>query len=213
MPNLEKTDDKCNARVRNYPDDWPTDEDGEPQEGYCAHPAGFRTTHSGDGKCYLHGGASSYPNKGNTYSETHGLYTNRQPYYDNRSNAEQRWIDAVVESLLDDMPGGDADPSMAKLEMVRNIAIDMHKERRANDYIDEVGVVHRDKTVGYTDDGRPIKEDQENPLNIAYDRLSRNITRNMEKLGILDDPESQKADAQQNIANELSALRDARDQQ
>ena len=210
MPNLEKTEDKCNARVRNYPDDWPTDDDGEPKEGYCAHPSGFRTDHSGEGRCYLHGGAAKSVMKGNTHSETHGLYTNRQSYYENRSDEEQNWIDAVVESLLDDMPGGDSNPSMAKLEMVRNIAIDMHKERRANEYIDEIGVVHKDKTVGYTDDGRPMKEDVENPLNISYDRLSRNITRNMEKLGILDDPESKKADAQQNIANELSSLRDSR---
>lgn len=210
MPNLEKEDGKCNARVKNHPDDWPTDDDGEPKQGYCANKAGFRTDHVGEGRCYLHGGSSKTPNMGNTNGETHGLYTNRQSYYENRSAEEQNWIDAVVESLLDDMPGGDTDPSFAKLQMVRNIAIDMHKEQRANDYIDEVGVVHRDKTVGYTDDGRPIKEDQENPLNIAYDRLSRNITRNMEKLGILDDPESQKAEAQENIANELSALRDSR---
>ena len=211
MPNLERKDNKCNARVRNYPDDWPEDEDGEPQQGYCANISGFRTDHKGEGRCYLHGGATTTQMKGNNNAETHGIYSNRQPYYENRTADEKNWIDAVVESLLDDMPGGDANPSMAKLEMVRNIAIDMHKERRANDYIDEVGVIHRDKTVGYTDDGRPIKEDQENPLNIAYDRLSRNITRNMEKLGILDDPESQKADAQNNIANELSALRQARD--
>lgn len=211
MPNLEKTEDKCNARVRNYPDDWPTDDNDEPKEGYCANHAGFRTSHVGDGKCYLHGGASVETNKGNTYNESHGIYTNRQPYYDNHGDKEQNWIDAVVESLLDDMPGGQSDPSIAKLEMIRNIAIDMHKERRANEYIDEVGVVHKDKTVGYTEDGRPMKEDVENPLNISYDRLSRNITRNMEKLGILDNPESQKADAQKNIANELSKLRNDRD--
>lgn len=207
MPNKDTEDGKCNARVKNIPEDWDVD------EAYCANKAGFRTTHLGDGKCYLHGGCSSAANEGNTHAETHGIYTDRQPYYENRSTEEKNWIDGVVESLLDDMPGGDADPSFAKTQMVRNIAIDMHKEKRANEYIDEVGVIHKDKTVGYTDDGRPIKEDQENPLNIAYDRLSRNVTRNMEKLGILDDPESQKADAQQNLANELSALRDARDQQ
>jgi hypothetical protein len=211
MPNLEPESDKCNAKVRNYPDDWPENEDGELKQGYCANPSGFRTSNS-DGRCYLHGGAAVEVNRGNTYNETHGLYTNRQPYYDNRTRKERNWIDAVIESLLDDMPGGDADPSIAKLEMIRNIAIDMHKERRANEYIDEVGVVHKDKTIGYTDDGRPIKEDQENPLNITYDRLSRNIVRSMEKLGVLDDPESQKADAQQNIANELSSLRDSREE-
>jgi len=110
--------------------------------------------------------------------------------------------------MLDDAPFG-AD-NMAKLQMVRNIAIDMHKQERANDYIDEVGVVHKDKTVGYSDGGRPIKEDQENPLNVAYDRLTRTMTRQMKELGLLDDPDSQQAQAQSNIAKELSELRDDR---
>jgi len=88
----------------------------------------------------------------------------------------------------------------------------MHKAKRANNYIDEVGVVHKDKTTGYTDDGRPIKEDVENPINIAYDRLNRTLTRQMKELGCLSDPDSQQADAQQNIADELAALRDARDE-
>jgi len=206
MPNKDPDDEwYCNAHIREHrvPDDWDQD------EGYCANKAGFRTDHVGDGRCYLHGGASKTPNKGNNNAETHGLYSDRQNYYKHRSDSEKAWIDAVVESLLDDAPF-DAD-NMAKLQMVRNIAIDMHKQQRANDYIDEVGVVNKDKTVGYTDDGRPIKEDVENVLNVAYDRLNRTMTRQMKELGILDDPESQNAEAKQNIANELSELRKERD--
>jgi len=176
---------------------------------YCEQPQGFRTDHAGTGRCYLHGGASKSTNEGNTYAQTHGLYTNRQSYYENCSDREQMWIDGVVESLLDDAPFGD-NPPFAKLQMVRNIAIDMHKLQRANDYIDEKGVVHKDKTVGYTDDGQPIKMDEENVLNVAYDRLNRTLTRQLKELGILDDPDSQKAEAQANIANELAALRQER---
>jgi len=206
MPNKDPDDEwYCNAHIREHrvPDDWDQD------EGFCANKAGFRTDHTGEGRCFLHGGASSTPNKGNNHAETHGLYSDRQNYYKHRSTDEQQWIDAVVASLLDDAPF-DAD-NMAKLQMVRNIAIDMHKQQRANDYIDEVGVVNKDKTVGYTDDGRPIKEDVENVLNVAYDRLNRTMTRQMKELGILDDPESQNAEAKQNIANELSELRKERD--
>jgi hypothetical protein len=197
----------CNAHIREHrvPDEWDQD------EGFCANKAGFRTDHVGEGRCYLHGGASKSANKGNNHAETHGLYSDRQNYYSNRSTDEQAWIDAVVDSLLDDASFS-AD-NMAKLQMVRNIAIDMHKQQRANDYIDEVGVVNKDKTVGYTDDGRPIKEDVENALNVAYDRLNRTMTRQMEKLGILEDPESQKAESQENLANELSKLRETRENQ
>ena len=205
MANKSDDDDwYCNAKIRSHrvPDEWDQD------VAYCANKAGFRTDHVGDGRCYLHGGGSKTANEGNNYAETHGLYADRQNYYSNRSTEEQQWIDGVVESLLDDAPF-DAD-NMAKLQMVRNIAIDMHKQQRANDYIDEVGVVNKDKTTGYTEDGRPIKEDVENVLNVAYDRLNRTMTRQMKELGILDDPDSQQAEANQNIANELSAIREER---
>jgi hypothetical protein len=201
MPNKEKDDYYCSAEVREpqIPDDWDQD------TGYCANRAGFRTDHVGEGRCYLHGGR----NRGSNHAEKHGMHADRQNYYDNRSADEQQWIDSIVESILDDAPFGP--DSTYKLEMVRQVAIDMHKMKNANDYIDEKGVVHRDKTVGYTDDGKPIKMDEENVVNVAYDRLDRATTRKLEKLGVMDDPESQKADAQESIANELSELRKARD--
>lgn len=202
MPNKEKDDYYCSAEVRpaNTPDEW------DQEKGYCANKAGFRTDHLGEGRCYLHGGLST--SEGNNYAEKHGLYADRQNYYENRDAHEQAWIDSIVESVLDDAPFGPE--AKYKLEMVRNVAIDMHKMKDANDYIDEKGVVDRDKTVGYTDDGKPIKMDEENVLNIAYDRLDRATTRKLEKLGVLDDPESQKAEAQKNLANELSELRKER---
>ena len=205
MPTKEPEDDLCGARIRPHrvPEEWDQD------VGYCANRSGFRTTHFGEGRCYLHGGATRNVNRGNNHAEKHGLYAERQNYYNNRSRQEQQWIDAVVESLLDDAPFGPE--SFAKLQMLRNIAIDMHKQQRANDYIDDVGVVERDKTIGYTEQGKPILEDQENALNIAYDRLTRTTTRQLKELGLLDDPESQKAEAQTNIARELSALRAERD--
>lgn len=203
MPDKEPHEDHCGAKVRErqVPADWDQD------VGYCANKAGFRTDHVGDGRCYLHGGLSE--SEGNNNAEKHGMYADRQNYYENRSVREQQWIDSIVESILDDAPFGP--DAKYKLEMVRNTAIDMHKLQNANDYIDEKGVVHKDKTVGYTDDGKPIKMDEENVLNIAYDRLDRNVTRKLEKLGVMDDPESQKAEAQESIASELSALREARE--
>lgn len=204
MSDKEPMDEHCGAEVRpkRVPDEWDQD------VGYCANRAGFRTDHVGEGRCYLHGGISA--NHGTNYAEKHGLYADRQNYYKNRSTNEQRWIDSIVESIMDDAPFGP--DAKYKLEMVRNLAIDMHKLKNANDYIDEKGVVHKDKTVGYTDDGQPIKMDEENVLNIAYDRLDRATTRKLEKLGVLNDPESQRAEAEQNIANELSELRKQREE-
>lgn len=154
----------------------------------------------------MHGGLTK--NEGTNHAEKHGIHAGRQNYYLNRSDSEQLWIDSVIESILDDAPFGPE--ATYKLEMVRQVAIDMHKMKNANDYIDEIGVVHRDKTVGYTDDGRPLKQDEENAVNIAYDRLSRDVTRKLEKLGVLNDPESKKAEEMGNIASELSELRKQR---
>lgn len=205
MPNKEKKEDYCSAKIRDHrvPDEWDQD------VAYCANRSGFRTDHFDEGRCYLHGGASKSANEGNNHAEKHGMYADRQNYYQNRSTEEQQWIDAVVESLLDDAPF--SHDNFAKLQMVRNIAIDMHKMQDANTFIDQAGIVQKDKTVGYSQDGTPIKEDQENPINVTYDRLNRTMTRQLKELGILDDPDSQQAEAQNNIANELSALRAARD--
>lgn len=207
MPTKEPEEDKCGAKIREHrvPDEWDQD------VGYCANWSGFRTDHFGDGRCYLHGGKARDANEGNNYAEKHGLYADRQNYYQNRSTEEQQWIDAVIESLLDDAP---FEPdNFAKMQMLRNIAIDMHKMQDANTFIDQAGLVQENQTVGYSPDGRPIKEDKENPVNITYDRLNRTMTRQLKELGILDDPDSQKAEAEQNIANELSKLRAQRETQ
>lgn len=197
MTNEEKVDGKCNAQTR----------DGN----YCANPNGFRTPHLGEGRCYLHGGLSEGGGapEGNSNAKKHGLYMSRQKYFDELSDEEKEFVDAIVESLLEDAPFDRQ--NFAKFQMVRNIAIDMHKMRRANEYVDEKGVVDRDRTVGYTDDGKPIKVDEENVVNVAYDRLNRTMTRQLKELGILDDPDSKQAEASQNIASELSKLRSERD--
>jgi uncharacterized protein YjcR len=205
MATKEPKDGACGAKVRSYtvPDEWDQD------TGYCENKAGFRTDHVGEGKCYLHGGGSKSANKGNNNAEKHGLYSNRQNYYRNRTTSEQQWIDAVVESLLDDAPF-DAN-NFAKMQMLRNIAIDMHKMQNANDFIDKAGLVQEDKVIGYAENGKPIKEDQENPINVTYDRLNRTMTRQLKELGCLEDPDSAQAEASQNLANELSQLREERD--
>lgn len=207
MAHKEKTDGYCNAKIREHrvPDEWDQD------VGYCANRAGHRTDHFDEGRCYLHGGCAVSASEGNNWAEKHGLYADRQNYYKNRSSKEQAWIDAVIESLLDDAPF-DSD-NFAKMQMIRNIAIDMHKLQNANSFIDSAGLVSKDKTVGYGPDGKPIKEDKENPINITYDRLNRTMTRQLKELSILDSPDSQQAEADQNIANELAAMRSARDDQ
>lgn len=43
---VREADTKCNARTRSSP------------PNYCKNPAGYKTDHSGSGRCYLHGGCT-----------------------------------------------------------------------------------------------------------------------------------------------------------
>ena len=206
MPLKEKQDKYCSAKIRDHrvPEEWDQD------IAYCANRSGFRTDHFDEGRCYLHGGCAKTANEGTNFAEKHGLHADRQNYYKNRTSEEQMWIDAVIESLLDDASFGP--DNFAKVQMVRNIGIDLHKQRNANRFLDQEGIVQEDQTVGYSPDGKPILEDRENPVNIAYDRLTRTLTRQCKELGLLSDPDSKQAEASQNLANELSELRKEREE-
>lgn len=185
-------------------------------EGYCALIAGYGTDHEGDGRCKFHGGCggSDTTEPGSNYAETHGLHSKRSNYYDNRPAEEKAWIDKTIQSMLDDAPFTKDD--FQKFGMLRNIAIDMHKLRRANDYIDEEGLVSENVVRG--EDGEPIvnqsgevvTQPDENPVNLAYDRLNRTMTKQLKELGLLDDPDSQQAEANASIAEELSEMRNNR---
>ena len=177
MSNDEKIPGNCN---------YPTT-DG----GYCSRGA------IENGRCAVHAGANHDP------SIKHGMYAQRQNYYEQCSDREQAWIDSVVASFLEDAPFEPTD--FGKFQKLRNIAIDMHKVRNANDYIKTDGI-QKEETVGVTDDGRPIKKDVEHELNVAVDRLQRSTTKQLKELGVLDDPDSAKAESQESIAKELSKI-------
>lgn len=197
MSNEEKVEGKCNAKTR----------DG----GYCALVAGYGTDHKGEGRCKYHGGAGSGAPKGNQNAQKHGLYSQRSNYYEDLPAEEKAWIDALVESMLEDAPF--TKDNFQKFQMLREIAIDTHKQRQANDYTAEEGLIQ--ENIVRDDDGNPMLDDNgelitetdENPVNMTYDRLDRSKVRKMKELGLLDDPESQKAQAGQSISEQLSELR------
>lgn len=172
---------------------------------------GYGTDHKGEGNCKYHGGAGEQFEEGNNENEKHSLYSKRSLYYENRNAEEKAWIDTLISSMLDDAPFTKDD--FQKFQMLRNIAIDMHKLRTANDYMEENGLIEEDFVRD--EDGNPIirdgeyvTESKENPINLVYDRVNRTKTKEMKELGLLDDPDSRQADAQQNIATQLSQLRE-----
>jgi hypothetical protein len=187
MPSEEKDSDKnekipgmCNAPKANG--------------GYCHNKSLDYNEH-----CRIHAGTKY---DGNI---KHGMYADRQNYYETCSAKEQAWIDSVVSSFLEDAPF-EAD-NFGKFQKLRNIAIDMHKVRNANDYIKEEGL-RKESVVGYDDDNNPILNEEEHELNVAVDRLKKTNTRELKELGVLDDPDSKKAESGMSIAKELSKIND-----
>jgi hypothetical protein len=209
LDNVDKIDPDYHCNARKW--EW-EDEDEQKNQlfaGYCNNRAGYKTDHVGAGRCTFHGGSTGAP-KNNVNAAKHNLYTERSNYYENLAAVEQAWIDELVRSMLNDAPFG-AD-NFQKFQMLREIAIDMHKKRQANDYTAEEGliqenIVRDDEGDPVMRDGDLVTEDEENPINIAYDRLDRTMTRKMKELGLLDDPESQKAESGQSIAEQLAQLR------
>jgi len=197
MSNDEPVEGRCNAQTR----------DG----GYCSLVAGHGTDHTGDGRCKFHGGAGGAP-KGNQNAKKHGIYSQRSNYYNDLPAEQKAWVDSLVQSMMDDAPFDE--DNFQKFQMVREIAIDMHKKRHANDYIAEEGIIQ--ENMVRDEDGNPVTdkngelvtEAEENPVNMAYDRLDRTMTRKMKELGILDDPDSAQAEADKSIAEQLAALRE-----
>lgn len=61
--------------------------------GYCKMPAGFRTDHLGNGRCYLHGGRAGR-------SITHGLYSEKL-----KSNLKAEYDKMVSDPTLVDLYG------------------------------------------------------------------------------------------------------------
>lgn len=184
-------DDTCNAVTK--------------ADEYCQIPAGQGTDHSGDGRCAFHDpdsdsnmgdGAGAPPGS----NKVHGAHMEPGPYYDSLTSQQKAWVDAVVDSFMADAPFDKN--HLGKMERLRKVAIDMHKMREQNEYMAAEGVV-QDKVVGIDNDGSPIIDEEENTLNLAYDRLSRTTLKELKDLGILDDPETQKANAMEASLVEL----------
>jgi hypothetical protein len=131
------------------------------------------------------------PPPANGNAERHGLYADRSKYYRRLDDDEQAWIDALIDAWLDDAPF-DHD-HLAGLELLRKTAIDEHKRRQANAYIEREGVI-TENVVDY-DDGDPIVKKAENPAHLPYSRLAKDTIRTLKQIGVLQDPDTQLADA------------------
>lgn len=165
---------------------------------YCDRQANYD-----DDLCGLHSDETEGPGppEGAANNQKHGMYADRSKYFQRLDDDEQVFIESMYESFLADAPF--TDEHAGKATILWQTCIDLHKKQRANEYIKEEGMT-QERTEGYHPDYGAITQIDENTLHIAYDRLSRTTTRQLKELGILDDPDSQQAEAQQSFLEVLA---------
>lgn len=156
-----------------------------------------------DGRCGHHSEHSDVEraSKGEARAEKHGLYSEPTMYYERLTDSDKALVDAMYESFLEDAPFDES--AVGKCELLWQVAIDIHKRRKANEYISAEGMTE-EETVGYEEGYGPLTNTKENTLHIAYDRLGRTNTRILKELGVLDDPDSKKAEAGETLIDLLS---------
>jgi len=161
-----------------------------------------RTATMPDGHCRYHTELETDMDEDWKPNYQHGLYIDRGGYYKGLPEEDQKWIDAVTDDLIDKSYYGKEDLSM--LEKCREIAVDLHQRRRADEYLAQEGLTQT-QDVGFHEQYGPLKEEKENVLFITQDRLSRETRMQMKDMGILDDDSSsQTEEAAKSLVESLS---------
>lgn len=173
--------------------------------GYCArYPAVNSEGEAIDDKCTFHGEGMDVM-QGNDNGAKHYLYSWRSNYYYNMGRRDQIWTDMLIESFLED---ADFDrQNLGKMEILRQVAIDIHKIRTANEYIWDEGLAQI-KEVYDSEEGTTKEIEDENILNLPVDRLQRQCTKRLKELGVLDDPDSSLAESTATLAEVLAGVED-----
>jgi hypothetical protein len=187
VSNDEPVDGRCNATTR----------DG----GYCA-----KDPVRGRDRCKSHGGQT--PTKaenprqgapeGNTNRLEHGAYSDPANLYDNLDDGPKEFVDRLTEQYLGIAPFDADDPRADRLRMTSVI---MYQEWAARGRV-EAESMEVNLTIGVGEGGIPVEQRDSHHLLGEAARLNQTARKNLKDLGLLDDPESQKADAMQVMSSE-----------
>ncbi len=181
--------------------------------GYCGSAAGKETDHLGEGRCKFHGGNNSGDNgqggsEDNTNAVTHGAYADENSYYQNvLDESLQEFVDDVFEDYYERYEELHGEPLLGiEAELFRisvTHAKDIGLERWANGKPEGLKSGHPlvDQETRYTENGREFHKYKESIVQTAQKRLSNDRRQWLKDLGLLEDPESQKADAVGDLAS------------
>lgn len=155
-----------------------------------------RAAMSGRNRCPLHGGKT--PSKAenpavgapdnNINGAKHGLYMKADKYIERMDDeADREWIRDMIGSLEDIYRKRWREaPPKAKREILVGIAIDLHRISWSNGWFADTGLTQVQQEIV---NGETITAERVNVWSGEIRKYSESVTRRMDKLGLLDDPE------------------------
>jgi|APHM01.1.fsa_nt_gi hypothetical protein len=201
----DQSDDDAYVRVQIVDDDPYIRHRTTELDGYCErYPMEDRD------RCYVHTGLSTDEENPTPNRMKHGLHALRSDYYKQLGEQEKVAVQALVDSWLDNAPF-DRD-NFAKVNEVWRIAVDQMRLWKSQDEFTDTDAggdsgLLEEITIDYDPETKEeITTTDENPVNLPYDRLDRTTIRKAKDLGLLDDPETQEAEAKESLAEKFADL-------
>ncbi|WP_336035160.1 hypothetical protein [Halobacterium yunchengense] len=182
VPKVEPAEE-CNGRKTERP------EDGDRVfAGYCSLPAGWGVVEGGeDGRrCKLHGGVPGGGAPANNQNATkHGLDADPHHYYQSLPPKEQQFIEELARTIEDRVRENTGSVDHTDRILSRQVAIQVHISTKASKYVEgKSGLVQKMQ-------GRR----EAAPLLEEVRKYDNSIFQSLKELGVLEDPESAKADS------------------
>jgi len=182
MPSSEPVDGRCGY-------------DLDTQDGFCEN---LPNPDSENDLCAAHaehmpeaskGGAP----EGNQRATRHGLYADREKYMQNFEGIDMEFIEAMQNDLAERYERiHGREPDMFSREVLRNIAIDLEQIPAAYRYLKKETWVQREERL---EEGTLFVDDVPNILLESVRKQNESVIKRMKDLGMLQDPETKKADA------------------
>jgi len=150
------------------------------------------------------GNAGGQPPAGNDNAASHELFSDRDVYYHRLNADRQQWVFDLTHAILDRLRAIQGDVDLVDKELAKNIAIDMDKVATANAHISREGILQDLVIDGDGDEPAVVENAQQHAILKELRLHNESIEKRLRRLGVLEDPTSQAADATRSLAELLA---------
>lgn len=154
----------------------------------------------GSNRCRMHGGKGSGNPDAEGAAITHGAQADPVNLHRHLDDDERAWVDKLVAGYLEEAPFGEDSP---KVERLRMTCVVIYQEWSAREVVLRDGP-SEEVTIGVNEAGLPVARTDEHHLTATASTHNQTVRMNLKDLGLLDDPDTQKADAASSLVDVLS---------